>query len=412
VAGSGVSGASVTDVLPPDETFQAFLASPSGTAPVSTQLVLSSGVTTTQLVWTLPTPLAAGSYQITYQAKVNDFIKGGTSLDNCALLAYPGLGLPASSCVTVPVIGEFTVTIGVYNEAGELVKTILIAKYSQPIENVSLQGNNVITKLQGPGSTIGIYYQGNLIGTWDGSTTTGDPATNGSYYIKIDNVDNFGVDRSTTVQAMVSRSLFKTTVLVYNEAGEVIRHLYAYSDDPGKTTVTGAQLSTNFIEPSDNGSAGTGVPSQVTVSLNNGTTVVWDGKSDTGTVVQSGQYFMEIHTVDGSGGETVVTQRVSVLDAKAHVGMGSIVAGPNILNAANAWTTLITDSSAPGLTLKVGLYTTAGELAGVIPGGAGTNQVSWNAQGLASGLYFASVESRNAAGAVVNHRVLKIIVVR
>ncbi len=330
VTGNNVNNVAVTDVLPPNETFQEFLTSPAGTTPV-----MSASASATQLVWTLPNNLAAGSYQITYSAQVNNFINGGTTLTNCAQLSFTG-GAPVSSCVSIPVVGQYTVKIGVYNEAGEIVMEFPVVQYSQPILNVTLQASNVITTLSGPGSSINIYYEGYLLGTWNGTTSNGSLVTNGSYYIKIDNIDSNGVVESTTVQAMVSRELYATTVLIYNAAGEVVRHLYAYTDNPGASIVTSAQLSTGVIEPS-NGVSGGGTPSQVTISLSNGTTVVWNGQNDTGSIVQSGQYFVEIHSVDGEGGDSVIDQRISVLDGNLNTGIGTVLAKPNILTSANGF---------------------------------------------------------------------------
>ncbi len=42
---------------------------------------------------------------------------------------------------------------------------------------------------------------------------------------------------STTQQVTVSRTIYKSTILIYNEAGEVVKHLYAYMDDPGPAGV-------------------------------------------------------------------------------------------------------------------------------------------------------------------------------
>ncbi len=408
VTGNNVNNVAVTDVLPPNETFQSFLSSPAGTTAGSTVITGSSGPAT-QLTWDLPNSLTVGSYQISYTAQVNNFLKGGTTLNNCAQLSYTG-GAPVSSCVSIPVSGQFTVKIGVYNEAGEIVMEFPVAQYSQPILNVTLQASNVITTLTGPGSTINIYYEGYLLGTWNGTTSSGTLATNGSYYIKIDNIDANGVDESTTVPAVVSRSLYTTTVLIYNEAGEVVRHLYAYTDNPGGSIVTSAQLSTNVIEPS-NGVPGAGTPSQVTIILSNGTTVVWDGKSDTGTVVQNGQYFVEISSVDGHGGDTVIEQRISVIDGNANNGMGSVLAKPNVLDSANSFSTVFEDTTSENLTLSVRIYTIAGELVTVVNGAAGTNIAPWNATGLASGLYIAVVESLNSTGGIADQKVLKLIVV-
>jgi len=57
---------------------------------------------------------------------------------------------------------------------------------------------------------------------------------NGNYYVKVDNIDTFGVVRTTTQEVTVNRSLYKADLTIYNEAGEVVRHLLTYVDDPGR----------------------------------------------------------------------------------------------------------------------------------------------------------------------------------
>ena len=83
------------------------------------------------------------------------------------------------------------------------------------------------------------------------------------------------------------------------------------------------------------------IPAQLTISLNNGTTIVWDGTGDNGTVVASGQYFIEVSEQDGQGAETILTAHVMVMSDTANAGMGTITARPNLMNP----TTGITSSS-------------------------------------------------------------------
>jgi hypothetical protein len=218
------------------------------------------------------------------------------------------------------------------------------------------------------------------------------------------------VVKTVTQQVLVSRSLYKVTILIYNEAGEVVKHLYAFTDDPGPNEVTGVQLSTNTIEPT-NGSSAAGTPTQLSIILSNGTTVVWDGRGDNGNIVQNGQYLIEVHTVDGQGGETVITQQVSVL-GNNRKNVGILQAEPNVLTKATGLTTTIVDNSGLGLTLTAHLYTTAGELISqkTNTGAAGSGQVTLDFSSLASGLYLVVVDGVNAKGGVVDHQTLKIAV--
>jgi hypothetical protein len=323
--------------------------------------------------------------------------------------ALPG-SAPVTSAVPVTVYGSYTVKIAVYNEAGELIDTILTEQLSQPIENIALQSSNVITSLNGADNAVTIYYGSTPIGVWNGMTSGGTPTTNGVYYIKVDNVGPTGVDVSTTQQVTVSRTMYTSTILIYNEAGEVVKHLYSYTDDPGPAGVSSVQLSATVIRP---GSSGPGMPSDLKITLSNGTTVVWDGTGDGGTYVQSGQYLVEVHTVDGKGGEETVVKEVSVDDRNSAAGAGVVTAWPNRLTASNgALTTTFHSNSSQSLTLGVSIYTVAGERVTGLTGSAGTNQATWNASGIASGLYLAVVDLTDSNGTQLGKQTLKVLVLR
>ena len=220
----------------------------------------------------------------------------------------------------------------------------------------------------------------------------------------MDSIDSLGVVKSVTQQVMVNRSLYKATILVYNEAGEVVKHLYAYTDDLGKATVMEVLLSTNVIKPSYSPVGGT--PSQLAVILSSGTTVIWNGMSDSGNFVQSGQYYVEVHSSDGKGGDSTVTKQVSVIGIET---TGIILAEPNILDSTkgNTSTTFTAYSTQP-LSLNACLYTVAGERVAILDGPIGQGTVKWNAVGFASGIYIAVVTAKDSNGGLAFRRILKV----
>jgi flagellar hook assembly protein FlgD len=168
-------------------------------------------------------------------------------------------------------------------------------------------------------------------------------------------------------------------------------------------------LSASTIAPSDVGSSG--VPTQLDIVLSNGITLVWDGKSDSGNFVQNGEYLVEVQS--GTGAGAVLVQEVSVQDRGSTAGAGVVTAWPNILSASNGTmvTTFHTDSSFT-LTLNASIYTIAGELVHAIKGSQGSNQVTWNAAGLASGIYLAVVEEIDPSGGLLSRQILKIAVIK
>jgi flagellar hook assembly protein FlgD len=288
-----------------------------------------------------------------------------------------------------------------------LVETLLVTKSAKPIDDITLEEGGVITSLNGLRNHVGIYADGILVSSWDGSNKNGEPVLNGNYHIKVDSIDELGVVKSVTRQVMVSRSLVRTTIIIYNQVGEAVRHLYAEVADPGPNPMAGMTLSPAVIAPSQDG--GTEFGSQLSVFLADGTTVVWDGKSDGGRVVTSGQYFVEAHSNDGQGDETIQTQRVMVIGTKADHGVGKVTARPNVLGDGMTQTLLRSDSLM-SLTLRARAYTTAGELVATVEGAPGTNQVAWDAAGFASGAYILVVDVMNLQGGLAGQQTLKVFV--
>ena len=287
-------------------------------------------------------------------------------------------------------------------------KTVLIRNSPDPIDDVELKQSDVISSLSGPTGRVELYFHGNYIGSWDGTNAQGAPAPNGVYLLKIDNIDTLGSVRSTTQPVMVKRTLYETTILIYNETGEIVRHLSAWVDDPGKATITNVTLSAGIIEPTGRSA---GSPTQLAMVLSNGTTVVWDGKNDGGAYVGNGHYFVEIHSQDGMGGESVFTEQVTVRDVNPANTYGSVTAGPNVLTNGNTVTTFKSGSVVP-TTLRARVYTMAGELVGTVQGAGGANLATWDATGLSSGTYLAVVDSLDPAkGGVVKRQILKLLVV-
>jgi len=394
LTGSPCSGAVVNDTLPVGETFLASGSSPPGTT------FQSSG---SLLTWTLPL-LGPGTYDLTYTAVVDNSLLPGQTLLNTALLTYPGGG-PVTAQAQVAVIGSYTVRVGVYNEAGELVQILNVLQTNRPVNDFSL-GPATLTSIH---SQAEVLYEGVTIGTWNGNTQDGNPATNGTYHISVESIDTTGVVTTVTRQVTVNRNLERITMNVYNEAGERVRQLVNYVDDPGGQPINGMTLSTLVLVP---GQSSAGLPSQVTVTTDQGTVMgSWDGRSDSGTLVSSGQYFIEIHSEDGVSGTTTITKRVTVLESGPNWVKGSIQARPNELTSANPQAVFYAADSNP-LNLQVRLYDMAGErVAQGKPGPLGTNMATWDSTGFASGLYIAVVELYEIDGKFSGRQRLKLLVV-
>jgi len=289
--------------------------------------------------------------------------------------------------------------VGVYNEAGELVREILVREFSQPVDDIQVLADDVIDSLD---DRADLYYRGYLIGTWDGTNQAGEPVGNGEYLVKIDNVDGYGVVQTITQQVTVNRGLSEVSITVFNASGEAVRHLYSEVDDPTRL-VTQVMLSHDTIEPS----YWAPEPGQVTetsIQLSNGVAVAWDGRSDSGVIVANGQYYVEIRSYDGSGGEIVVTREVAVY-ASATSYEKAVVA-PNVLTAEHPVAHIGVTNP---LRLRVGIYNVAGEKVTTLYSDGPTGWVEWSALGAANGLYLARIELFDASGKILGVQTSKII---
>ncbi len=400
VTGTGANNVVVTDTLPSGLTFVSF-----GTVP-------AGAVTTANppyLQWALPSPLAIGTYQLTYLAQVNKSL-AGEKLTNNAQLTFTGLSAPITSSVSVQIPGQYTVNINIYNSAGEVVKTIPALEYSGPINGFTLQPNNQITTLQGPGSTVQIFYNGTLIATWDGTNNSGNPVTNGIYQIKVDSTSSSGFLTSVTQQVMVNRQLSNITATIYNSAGEVVRTLYNVVSDASDVEMTNVNLSSSVISP---GVPTSGSMQELLITVDtSGTPVVltWDGTNNSAMVVTPGTYTIHLHWDNGQqGGTTDISRTVVVIGGTGVSGV--VVAEPNVLQTGQMTTTFNGTGIANATALSVKIYTIAGQrVPATISQTPGAAIGQWTATGVASGLYLASMEALNSSGGVIEHQTLKILV--
>ena len=398
VTGNSVNNLVVTDILPADITFVSYGSAPAGT---------SKNANPPPLKWTLPSPLPPGVYQLTYQTQVNSFVSGEIITNN-AQLTYPGLTTPLTSSVNVQITGLYTVNINIYNSAGEVVKTIKVKEYSQPINNITLSQSNLITELQGPNSTILIYYNGVLISTWDGSDNSGNPVTNGTYEIKVDSVSPLGVVTSVDQQAIVDRHIATITANVYNSSGELVRTLYYTTGQGTNAQMTNVSLSANVMHLGSTSNSGTPLLQIFVNTSGTPVTLSWDGTNNTGTDVTSGTYSVQLHWDDGNGQTTDITRSVVVMTGGVS---GTVIAEPNVLEPDSTLTTTFNGSGiANAWMLNAKVYTIAGELVRSIPGTPGNASTQWTATGMASGVYIAAVEVRDASGGILEHQLLKILV--
>jgi flagellar hook assembly protein FlgD len=295
----------------------------------------------------------------------------------------------------VTVVFPITVRVAVYNSAGELVKTLLVQEFAQTISSFQLSSVSLTNQV----SSTSVSILGASVASWDGTAQNGTEVTNGQYFIKVQSTDPIGVVTTVTQTVNVSRSLSTLSVAVYNETGEVVKHLYQGILTGGANTIQSMGLSSAVISPGSPSSASPlSSPITVLVAMDGGSvTVAWDGTNDQGAMVANGQYYVEASWLNGAGDQTVIRQ-VEVIDGRGGL-PGQAFALPNLLTGGQT-TTVFRVQGASGLTLKALIYNVAGELVGTAEGQAGAGEASWNASRVADGFYIAVVDLEGPNGLV------------
>ena len=395
ITGSNASNVQVTDTLPAQVTFMGFgQPSPAVTGE-------SLGQNGTVLSWAFPS-LAPGVYQLPYTVTVSSAVIEQTVLINNAQTRQGG-GPPQAVSAPVTVVFPVTVQVAVYNSAGELVKTILVQNFAQVVSNFQLSSSSLTDQV----SSLAVSILGQPMAFWDGTAQNGAEVTNGQYFLKVQSTDSSGVVTSITQTVNVSRSLSTLTVAVYNEAGELVKHLYQGVVAGGSDVIQSLNLSSNTVVAGTTSSSPTSSVTIVVALPNGSATVVWDGTNDQGAVLTDGQYFVEASWMNTQG-KQVATQQIWIQDAQRGEVPGQLVVAPNVLTG-NRTTAVFKVAAAQGITLKVRIYDVAGELVGMIQGSNGTGEAEWNATGRASGLYLAVVEFYGTEGFLARQTVHLVI---
>jgi uncharacterized repeat protein (TIGR01451 family) len=166
VSGSSASAVTLTDMLP------------NGLIP-STVVFVSGPVGTVNgqtLTWVLGTT-APGDVDVSFTVQVDPLTQGESILTNTAQATSPS-ALPVDASVSLKVKGDIQVVIGVYNEAGELVRTFPVMYLSNPVGSMDVTGNGVLTSV---GSSVTLTWDGGrVLGSWDGTGQDGQLVANGS----------------------------------------------------------------------------------------------------------------------------------------------------------------------------------------------------------------------------------------
>ena len=203
---------------------------------------------------------------------------------------------------TVPKPGYF-ISIKVYNEAGEVVRTITqMPSYKGLTEVITNINGNTAANALAFGGLYNIIIPGvgvdgaDITASWDARSDSGQFVAAGSYYIRVDQRDTYNRDTDIVLAVSVMRNESYKRMNIYNSAGELV---YTHTDYdfvfPPDYMPDPAMVGVNMNVPPLVISKDAGInPVQIRFGSRVDDFMMWDGKNNFGIAVGSGVYQAQI----------------------------------------------------------------------------------------------------------------------
>lgn len=400
----------LTDMLPNSGLTKYIIGSASGA-------VYDSNTHT--LTWNLGTIPPGASVTLTYRLQVTPKAVNKDVLTNTVTLTHSNGILSASASTRI--VGRYDVVLAIYNEAGELVSVLAHFDMTRPINNFDMSQ----TSIRKEGEVINFVYDGQIIGTWDGTNVDGQLVSGGQYYVKVDSTDVFNVTTSVTQTVSVSFEPWILEIAVYNEAGERVRvfdteEIEQYLAASGRSLsqkdyqVGGTKVSPLVIQPSRTDPLGDG--NAVRIVLASGAVIYWDGRNERGEIVTTGQYYIQLTSLVPGKVEQIRTIPVAVMAPEAETHFVRVSPNPLDLKKNTILTFRLNTTGMIFDNVQVKIYAVSGELIHRLQSDSSNPAVvQWNlgmdSRRLANGVYLAVVEARSGS-AIVGREVVKVLVLR
>lgn len=308
----------------------------------------------------------------------------------------------------------FVIRIGIYNPAGELVRTLLVSPVTDYVTAVDLSVDGSAGKIVTTGGTMsislpgvetpGTYGMGGTVVLWDGSGDTGQDVSPGAYYLKIEQTDAYNHTNVTIENIFVVALEEYVLVTIYNAAGEIVR-LMRQESAPASDTLR--------LSMSD--SVATGKTTVISYGTDPGDNVSWDGKNDMGLIVGSGTYEVKVK-VKKADGRAVEASKTFVVLTQEQDYLTGVKAYPNPYSRELTTAPMIFawDATTVQGDIKVKIYNIKGEKAREITARLSDGSIEWDGKGrggarVSSGVYVAFFEAVSSEG-YVNRIKIKIAV--
>jgi flagellar hook assembly protein FlgD len=299
------------------------------------------------------------------------------------------------------------ITIRVYNSAGEVVRTIIVAGTNNPMGNVvtDINGNPAVTTL-GYGDLMnitipGVELDGSALSVaWDSKTDGGQLAASGAYTVRIDQIDTYHRDTAVIIPVTVIRNETYVQLNIYNSAGELVRSIinYNFVFPAGAGPATGVSMDVPALILSNKGVS---APVQIRFGTPVNDFMLWDGKNNSGMAVSSGVYVAKILIKTESMLIAVASSNVTVLKLDGGF-LSDIKAVPNPYDGTGNGIELRWGANDTG-TVVISIYNIKGELVRVINEKLETGRAMWDittskGNQVSNGLYIAVLQGASNSG--------------
>ncbi len=273
----------------------------------------------------------------------------------------------------------YIIKISIYNEAGEVVRELVVERASEVIGEIKLtsggQEINTITnksllEINLPGvetpQTIG---QGGSVFIWDAKNDIGQVVKQGVYYIKVEEKDGYGHTNVLIKDINVMKEEQYVEVRIFNSAGELVKVIREEK----------AQIPENIILVVENIIPIEEEGSEIIISYGSepGANVRWDGRNEKGEVVTSGTYEVQIITKTEQGLKVQASKTVIILNEGKEF-ISNIKIKPNPIEKGKVSKVKIAWESEGEGRVRVYIYNIAGELVRKIEGRLEEGYIEWD----------------------------------
>ena len=297
------------------------------------------------------------------------------------------------------------VNIGVYNEAGELVRNVAHEVASNMMTNVNFSSGgindvSIMNTLLGldvflPGvNTPTSAGPDGKVFHWDAKNDQGQFVRNGKYYVKVEMKDFYGHINVVTKEIMTVTEDVYLEMRIYNRAGEIVKVIRDTS--PATTTV-----STDDIPDVV---AFTVASPVAYFSYAHGMSMMWDGRNERGVLVTNGTYEIQFALNRGGGEELQATKTIIILTEERGEFLKDVVIKPNPYSGeVQSFIEFNWQGSTGTGMLEVSIYNIKGELVRKIKSRIEQGFVRWDVNtgdggSAAAGVYVVKVYAVNEDG--------------